>query len=164
MKSKYVTHMPRRIAFIAMAFVFGNSATNAQQPSTVESKGQHPSIKLEQVIAGYLKELNGRYKIRATEVTYDVGGYIGLHHHVGPGIRCLTAGELSYEQPDKTTIYRAGDCFFESGDVSHTAHNLTDKPVVLLSFENPADGFVERICHSGAKVAYRLVEATGLSP
>jgi quercetin dioxygenase-like cupin family protein len=70
-----------------------------------------------------------------SEVTYDVAGYIGPHHHVGPGIRCVTSGELTYVQPDKTSIYRAGDCFYETGDISHTANNATDKPVVLLNFE-----------------------------
>ena len=92
------------------------------------------------VVTGYLSDLNGRFRLRVTEVTYDPSGYIGPHHHVGPGIRCVTAGELTYVQPDKNTVYRAGDCFFESGDVTHTAHNATDKPVVLLNFQIlPAD-------------------------
>ncbi len=68
-------------------------------------------------------------------MTYDPGGHIGSHHHVGPGIRCVTAGQLTYVQPDKTTIYKAGDCFFESGAVSHTAHNATEEHVVLLNFQ-----------------------------
>jgi quercetin dioxygenase-like cupin family protein len=127
--------MPRGIALAALLFAVGCAAADAQQPATVESNGQHPSIKLDQLIAGHLAELDGKYRLRVTEVTYDPAGYIGPHHHVGPGIRCITAGELSYEQPDKTSVYRAGDCFFESGDVTHTAHNLTNKPVVLLSFE-----------------------------
>jgi quercetin dioxygenase-like cupin family protein len=127
--------MPRRLALAALLFAVGYAAADAQQPAAVESNGQHPSIKLDQPIAGHLAELDGKYRLRVTEVTYDAAGYIGPHHHVGPGIRCITAGELSYEQPDKTTVYRAGDCFFESGDVTHTAHNLTNKPVVLLSFE-----------------------------
>jgi quercetin dioxygenase-like cupin family protein len=111
------------------------ATSSAQQPASVESKGQHPEIKLEQLISGHLTELNGRYKLRVTEVTFDPNGYIGPHHHVGPGIRCVTSGELTYVQPDKTSIYRNGDCFYESGDVSHTAHNATAKSVVLLNFE-----------------------------
>ena len=113
---------------------FGISAANAEQPAAVESKGKHGQIKLDQVVAGHLSDLNGRFKLRVAEVSYDPDGYIGPHHHVGPGIRCVTAGELTYVQPDKTTVYRAGDCFFESGDVTHTAHNGTDKPVTLLNF------------------------------
>jgi len=116
-----------------LAFAIGSAG--AQQPATVDSNGQHPAVKLEQLISGHLADLNGRYKLRVTEVTYDPNGYIGAHHHVGPGIRCVTSGELTYVQPDKTTIYRSGDCFYESGDVSHTANNATTKPVVLLNFE-----------------------------
>lgn len=53
----------------------------------------------------------------------------------GVRLRCVTAGELTYVQTDKTTVYRAGECFFESGDVSNTAANRTAQPVVLLNFE-----------------------------
>ena len=120
---------------IVVLVLFPSCPGSAQQPASVESKGQNPKIKLEQVISGHLTDLNGRYKLRATEVTFVPGGYIGPHHHVGPGIRCVTEGELTYVQPDKTNIYRAGDCFFESGDISHTAKNATEKPVVLLNFE-----------------------------
>ena len=119
---------------IAIALL-GASLASAQEPAKVESKGQNPKVKLEQVVSGHLTELNGRFKLRVTEVTYDLGGYIGPHHHVGPGIRCVTSGELTYVQPDKTNIYRAGDCFYESGDVSHTANNATNTPIVLLNFE-----------------------------
>ncbi len=121
------------VALGLASFLVG--AVLADQPATVERKGQHAKTKLEEVVAGHLTDLNGRYKLRVTEVTYDPGGYIGGHHHAGPGMRCVTAGELTYVQPDKTTVYRAGDCFFESGDISHTAHNYAEKPVVLLNFE-----------------------------
>jgi quercetin dioxygenase-like cupin family protein len=124
----------KSLQIIAIALI-GTSLASAQQPAKVENKGQNPKVKLEQVISGHLTELNGRYKLRVTEVTYDLGGYIGPHHHVGPGIRCVTSGELTYVQPDKTNIYRAGDCFYESGDISHTANNPTNMPIVLLNFE-----------------------------
>lgn len=127
--------MLRRIALVAVLAAFGSVAANGQQPAAVDIKGQHPQIKMEQVVAGYLSDVNGRYKLRVTEVTFDPGGYVGPHHHVGPGIRCITVGELTFERPDKSTVYRAGDCFFESGDVTHTAKNASEKPVVLLVFE-----------------------------
>ena len=122
-----------RVAIVA-AQLFALPAL-AQAPAAVEVKGQSGKIKLEEVVSGHLTELNGRYKLRVTETTYEPGGTIGAHHHAGPGIRCLTAGELTYVQPDRTTIYRAGDCFYESGDITHSAANKTDKPVVLLNFE-----------------------------
>lgn len=124
----------KSLQIIAIALL-GASLASAEQPAKVESKGQNPKVKLEQVVSGHLSELNGRYKLRVTEVTYDLDGYIGPHHHVGPGIRCVTSGELTYVQPDKTNIYRAGDCFYESGDISHTANNATNMPIVLLNFE-----------------------------
>ena len=116
------------------AFLLTTNVAQAEK-AVVDKSGQHSKLKLEQVVSGHIHELNGKYKLRVTEVTYDPRGYIGTHHHVGPGIRCVTSGTLSYEQPDKTTIYKAGDCFFESGDVAHTAHNLTNARVVLLNFE-----------------------------
>lgn len=121
-------------AVIFVALVLATNTASAQQKA-VEKSGQHSKLKLEQVLAGHLQELNGKYKLRVTEVTYDPGGFIGTHHHSGPGIRCIISGELSYEQPDRTTIFKQSDCFFESGDIAHTAHNLTEKPVVLLNFE-----------------------------
>jgi len=106
----------------------------------VEKQGQESVTKLEHVVSGPLAGLNGRFKLRATQVTYRPGGFIGEHHHAGPGIRCLQEGELAYTEGGRTTIYRAGDCFYESGDVTHTARNAGDQPVVLLNFEVlPAD-------------------------
>jgi quercetin dioxygenase-like cupin family protein len=100
-------------------FVFGPAlvaasvfmSTSSGQQRAVEKSGQHSALKIEHVIAGHLQELNGKYKVRVTEVTYDPKGFIGSHHHAGPGIRCVTSGQLSYEQVDKTAIYKKGDCF-----------------------------------------------------
>jgi quercetin dioxygenase-like cupin family protein len=47
---------------------------------------------------------------------------------------------MTYVLPDKTLVYGPGDFFFESGDVTHTAQNKTDAPMVHLLFEIlPAD-------------------------
>ena len=40
-----------------------------------------------------------------------------------------------YVLPDKTVVYGPGDFFFESGDLTHTAMNKTDAPMVHLLFE-----------------------------
>jgi quercetin dioxygenase-like cupin family protein len=127
--------MMRKISLVMILAAIGTAAVNAQQSATVDTKGSHANIKIDQLVAGHLTELNGRYKLRVTETTYEPAGYTNAHHHVGPGIRCITAGELTFGEPNKTTLYHAGDCFFESGDVSHTARNNSAKPVVLLSFE-----------------------------
>lgn len=125
--------MLRTIAFTVIVAAFGSGIANAQQK--VEVKGQSSKVKLNQVVSGYLSELNGKYQLRVGETTFEPGGSIGQHHHAGPGIRCITVGELTFVSDGKTTIYKAGDCFYESGDVSHTARNATDKPLVLLNFE-----------------------------
>jgi quercetin dioxygenase-like cupin family protein len=105
------------------------------QQGAVERKDVDAKTKLESAVAGYLPELNGKYKLRVSELIFKPGGYVGEHHHLAPGMRVVTAGELTFVQGDKTTIYKPGDVFYEPGNLTHTAHNRTDAPVVLLSFE-----------------------------
>jgi quercetin dioxygenase-like cupin family protein len=106
----------------------------------VDTKGLTAKIKFESVLSGYLSELNGKYKLRVTELVLEPGGYVGEHHHSGPGIRQVTSGYMTYVLPDKTVVYGPGDFFFESGDVNHTAQNKTDAPMVHVLFEIlPAD-------------------------
>ena len=107
----------------------------ASGPAKVETQGLTAKIRFESVLSGYLGELNGRYKLRVTELVLEPGGYVGENHHAGPGIRQVTAGQMTYVLPDKTVIYGPGDFFFESGDVTHTALNKTDAPMVHLLFE-----------------------------
>jgi quercetin dioxygenase-like cupin family protein len=101
----------------------------------VETKGLTAKIKFESVLSGYLTELNGKYKLRVTELVLEPGGSVGEHHHAGPGIRQVTSGYMTYVLPDKTLVYGPGDFFFESGDINHTAQNKTDAPMVHVLFE-----------------------------
>jgi quercetin dioxygenase-like cupin family protein len=126
--------MLRTIALVIIVAAFGSGVANAQQK--VEVKGQSTKVKLNQVVSGYLSDLNGKYSLRVTEATFEPGGSVGPHHHAGPGIRLITAGELALVQADgKTTTYKAGDYFFESGDVTTSARAAKDKPTVVLIFE-----------------------------
>jgi quercetin dioxygenase-like cupin family protein len=106
-----------------------------QEPAVVVKNDQDSTIKIEQVISGHLTELNGKYKLRVTETIYKPGGFIGEHHHVGPGIRYVASGQLTYIQRDKTNVYKEGNYFYESGDITHTAYNKTNAPVRVLNFE-----------------------------
>jgi quercetin dioxygenase-like cupin family protein len=116
------------------------SSAFGQEPVKVDTKGLVAKIKFESVLSGYLTELNGKYKLRVTELTLEPGGSVGEHNHVGPGIRLVTAGHMTYVLPDKTIVYEPGDFFFESGDINHTVYNKTDAPMVHLLFEIlPAD-------------------------
>ena len=109
-------------------------------PVRVDTKGLVAQIKFEAPLAGFLTDLNGRYKLRVTELTLEPGGHVGEHNHVGPGIRQVTAGHMTYVLPDRTAVYGPGDFFFESGDVNHTVFNRTEAPMMHVLFEIlPAD-------------------------
>jgi quercetin dioxygenase-like cupin family protein len=73
--------------------------------------------------------------MRITEITIGPGGHVGEHNHLGPGIRQMTVGEMEYILPDKTSIYRAGDFFFETGDISHRVNNKSAESCTHLLFE-----------------------------
>jgi quercetin dioxygenase-like cupin family protein len=111
------------------------AAQSGSSPVKVNTKGLVAKIKFEAPIAGFLTDLNGKYKLRVTELTLDPGGYVGEHNHLGPGIRQVTSGQMTYVLPDKTVVYGSGDFFFESGDINHTVYNKTDAPMVHVLFE-----------------------------
>jgi quercetin dioxygenase-like cupin family protein len=111
------------------------AAQAAGSPVKVETKGLVAKIKFEAPLAGFLSEINGKYKLRVTELTLAPGGHVGEHNHVGPGIRQVTSGYMTYVLPDKTVVSSPGDFFFESGDINHTVFNKTNEPMVHVLFE-----------------------------
>lgn len=116
------------------------AAQTGGSPVKVDTKGLVAKIKFEAPVAGFLSEINEKYKLRVTELTLAPGGHVGEHNHVGPGIRQVTSGQMTYVLPDKTVVFGPGDYFFESGDINHTVLNETDAPMVHLLFEIlPAD-------------------------
>jgi quercetin dioxygenase-like cupin family protein len=119
-------------AFLALLCLLPSGPARADG---VDLKGFHAKVKAELLDLGHLSELNGKYRIRVTEVTMDPGGYMHAHHHLGPGLRCIQSGEMKYEIEGKTTIYKPGDCFTETGGVTHESSNIGTTPVVLLNFE-----------------------------
>jgi len=127
-----------RLTSIVLALVAATAVpASAQQ---VERKGSASTVKLERVISSHLTEVNGKYKLQATETTYEPGGFTGEHHHVGPGIRFIVSGELTFIEEGKTTVYKAGDYFYEAGNITNAAYNKSSAPVRVLIFELlPAD-------------------------
>ena len=125
----------KKLGVLIAGLLCGAAIGWGQLARNVDKKNQTSQTKFERVLSGHLTELNGKYKLRVTETLYAPGGYIGEHHHAGPGIRLIKSGELTYVQLDRTTIYKEGDYFYESGDITHTAFNKTDKPIVVLNFE-----------------------------
>ncbi len=124
------------ILLAALLTIVGSSSAQQQ----VDRKGYVSAVKLEQVMSGYLTELNGKYKLRVSETTIEPGGYVGEHQHVGPGIRYVASGENTVVKAGKTTIYKTGEYYYESGDVTDAASNKTNSPVRIIIFEIvPAD-------------------------
>jgi len=121
------------IAMPAALLSWGSHAQSDDK--VVERSGLTAELKLEELITGNLTELNGKYKLRVAAVTYAPGGFVGNHHHAGPGLRCVHAGSLTYTQEGVTNIYGPGDCFYESGNVDHHAINEGDEPVQLFNFQ-----------------------------
>jgi quercetin dioxygenase-like cupin family protein len=118
----------------------GGALAQAGSPVKVNTQGLVAKIKFEAPLGGFLTEINGKYKLRITELTLAPGGHVGEHNHVGPGIRQVTSGYMTYVLPKETIVYGPGDFFFETGDINHTVYNKTDAPMVHILFEIlPAD-------------------------
>lgn len=123
-------------SLLMAAFVALTAATAlAAEPGKDDIHGWKSNIKLESEIAHYLPELDGKYKLRVTEATFDPGAYVDGHYDVPPGIRLVTSGEFTLVRDHKSTIYKAGDTFFISGKGTHTVYNKGSVPAVLLIFE-----------------------------
>lgn len=125
--------MKRKILALCIAVLTIAGLSAAQQP--VERKGITAKVKHEQVISGHLTELNGKYKLRITELTFEPGGYVGEHQHAGPGIRYVVSGELTLIEQGKTMTYKTGEYFYESGGVANAAYNRTKLPVTIIQYE-----------------------------
>lgn len=122
-----------RLVLLILVFLGGADRLAAQEK--VDVRGITSVVKLEETIFGHLTELNGKYKLRATEVMFAPGGYLGVHHHVGPGIRYVLSGEVTFTEGGQATIYRTGDYFFETGNLAHTAENRSSQPLRILFLE-----------------------------
>jgi quercetin dioxygenase-like cupin family protein len=124
------------LPLLALVTRSGDAAAQASgNPVRVDTKGLVAKIKFEAPLGGFLTEINGKYKLRVTELTLAPGGHVGEHNHVGPGIRQVTSGYMTYVLPNETIVYGPGDFFFETGDINHTVYNKTDAPMVHVLFE-----------------------------
>jgi quercetin dioxygenase-like cupin family protein len=128
-----------RLASLFVIVLLSAADQSMAQPK-VDARGISSKVILEEVVFGHLLELNSKFKMRVTEVTFSPDGYVGAHHHVGPGVRYVASGELTFAAGGKTTIYKAGDYFYETGNLAHTAHNKGKSPLRLIFIEVlPAD-------------------------
>jgi quercetin dioxygenase-like cupin family protein len=120
---------------LLLFIVLGSGAHPLAAQEIVDTRGITSVIKLEEVIFGHLAPLNDKFKLRATELTFAPGAYLGVHHHAGPGIRYVLSGEVTFTEGGQVTIYKTGDYFFETGNLAHTAENKTNLPLRILFFE-----------------------------
>src|SRR5215471_524307 len=125
--------MMRFTLLFLMALLSGASRLAAQEK--VEVRGVTSVVKIEEVIFGHLSELNGKFKLRASELTFAPGAFIGQHHHVGPGIRYVISGELTFIEGGQSTVYKAGEYFYETGNLAHSAENRANVPLRILVME-----------------------------
>ena len=122
--------MMRFTLLLFVALLGGADRLVAQEK--VEARGIKSEVKIEEVLFGHLTELNGKFKVRVTEFTFAPDAYLGVHHHAGPGVRYVISGELSFSEGGRETIYKAGDYYFETGNLAHTAQNKANVPLRVL--------------------------------
>ena len=108
--SKLMEMTIKRFTLLLFVVLLSGADHSAAQ-AKVEARGIASKLRIEEVISGHLAELNGKFKLRATEVTFAPDGELGVHHHVGPGLRYVLSGEVTFTQAGKATIYQAGDYF-----------------------------------------------------
>ena len=123
-----------RLATVLLVILLMAADQSTAQPK-VDANGISSRVILEELIFGHQLELNGKFKMRVTEVTFAPDGYVGAHHHIGPGVRYVASGQLTFTAAGKTTIYKTGEYFYETGNLAHTAHNKTTSPLRLIFIE-----------------------------
>jgi quercetin dioxygenase-like cupin family protein len=99
------------ILVAGLAFLYHPAVAEGQtqrEPLKVATTDVTATIKYEAIVDGVLTELNGKYKLRVTEITIAPGGHVGDHNHLSPGIRQMTAGTMQYILPDRTVTYGPG--------------------------------------------------------
>src|SRR5260370_5656492 len=133
-RGKGLENTMRCFTLLVLVALLGGTVRLAAQ-ETVETRSVTSVIKIVEIIFGHLTVLYGRVKLRATELTFAPDGYIGVHHHIGPGIRYVISGELTFAEGDQETIYKPGEQFFGTGNLAHTAQNKTNVPLRLLVME-----------------------------
>ena len=124
-----------RIVFLLIATLLLSGADRLAAQEQVEARGVKSEVKIEEITFGHLSELNDKFKVRATEFTFAPGALLGAHHHVGPGIRYIISGELTFTEGGVSTTYKAGDYFYETGNIVHTAENKTNLPLRVIVME-----------------------------
>jgi quercetin dioxygenase-like cupin family protein len=100
------------LPFLPLVAPPGEALAQAGGPLKVNTQGLVAKIKFEAPLGGFLTEINGKYKLRITELTLAPGGHVGEHNHVGPGIRQVTSGYMTYVAAERDDCLRTGRFLF----------------------------------------------------
>jgi quercetin dioxygenase-like cupin family protein len=120
---------------MAAAIFCGSLAfcVSAQESAKVSTEGVTYSILFEApIVGGHLPDLDGKYKLRVSEMIFEDGAFVGTHHHVGPGVRQILEGEIEVSLPSKTVRYGARELFMGIGDVDHEAHAISQSKLTVF--------------------------------
>jgi len=112
----------RRFTLLLLVALLGGTDRLAAQ-ETVETRGIRSEVKIEEVIFGHLTELNGKFKLRATELTFAPDGYVGVHHHVGPEFDIFFPARLHLLREARRRSIKQATIFLKQG-TSHTPRRI----------------------------------------
>jgi quercetin dioxygenase-like cupin family protein len=98
----------------------------------VEAQGVNRQVLKEEALEGITE---GKYKMRATEITVEPGGSMSEHTHGGPGMRYMLSGTLTSTEDGQNKTYTVGQGFSETPQVHHSYKNEGKDPVKIVVFE-----------------------------
>lgn len=100
--------------------------SRGDQGSTVASA---PGMMSHEKLTAYLETMpKGELLMRGDSVAFPPGGCAYLHHHQGPGIRCLIEGGIRIDTYGRSTSYGPGGAWYEAGPDPVFAQAAADKP------------------------------------
>jgi quercetin dioxygenase-like cupin family protein len=101
-------------------------------PHAVQAQPKQPS---QQVLLEKVVELvSNHVNVKIQHIKFPVGFKTPEHTHKGPGPRYVLKGQVEIIEGGKTSTYKAGEVFWESG-ISMTAENVGSDEAELLVIE-----------------------------
>jgi len=88
-----------------------------------------PGMSTHEKLSAYLETMpKGELLMRGDSVAFPPGGRAYLHHHQGPGIRCLIEGGIRIDTHNRSNSYGPGGAWYEAGPDPVFAQAASDKP------------------------------------
>jgi hypothetical protein len=88
-----------------------------------------PGMITHEKLTAFLETLpKGDLIMRADSVGFPPGGCAFLHHHQGPGIRCLFEGGIRIDTHGRSTSFGPGGAWYEAGPDPVFAQAAEDRP------------------------------------